>query len=87
MTEPTPRRWTDNPPAALALGIGLLSLPGALTLVLGVVLGVVAIVVGFVGVTRAMALNGTGQGLAVAGIISGAVGFALPVALTFFLRP
>lgn len=74
-----------NRPAVAALALGVLSLPGALTLVLGLLLGLAAVILGFVGVNRARALEGAGEGLAVGGIITGMFGMALGAALGLLL--
>ena len=50
MSEST--RPIDNRPALAALVMGLLSLPATITVYGGIVLGIAAIVVGFVGVSR-----------------------------------
>ena len=74
-----------NRTAAIALGLGVVSLPAALTLLGGIVLGLAGIIVGFVGVARSHHLEGRGEGMAVAGIILGALGMSLPAALALFL--
>ena len=82
---PEGRAGVTNRPAVGALVVGLLSLPGALTYVLGVVLGLSAIVLGFLGVAKSRQLDAAGEGLAVAGIVLGMLGMALPVAMAVFL--
>ena len=74
-----------NIPAAAALVAGLLSVPTALTYLGGIVFGLTAIIVGFVGVARSHHLEGRGEGMAVAGIILGALGMSLPAAMAMFL--
>ncbi|HVM19007.1 MAG TPA: hypothetical protein VM307_03500 [Egibacteraceae bacterium] len=76
-----------NVPAVVALALGALSLPAALTFVGGVALGLAAVVAGFVGVARADRLAGSGQGLAVAAIIIGGLGMALGTAVLFLTAP
>lgn len=76
-----------NRPAVGALVLGILSLPAALTYIGGMVLGFAAVVVGFVGVAKAHQLAGRGQGQAVAGVVLGMFGMALPVAVSLFLAP
>lgn len=76
---------TANRPAVAALGLGVASLPAGVTLVGGIVLGIAAIVVGFAGVARSHRIDGAGEGLAVAGIITGMFGMALGAALGLFL--
>jgi hypothetical protein len=74
-----------NRPALIALIVGVLSLPAALTYVGGMVLGFAAVIAGFVGVARSRHLEGAGEGFAVAGVILGMFGMALPVAVSLFL--
>ena len=74
-----------NRPAVAAFVIGLLSLPAALTYVLGVVFGLAAVVLGFAGVAKSRQLDAAGEGLSVAGIVLGMLGMALPVAMALFL--
>ena len=82
---PDARAGGANRPAVAALVVGLLSLPGALTYLLGVVLGLAAIVLGFLGVAKSRELDAAGERMAVAGIVLGMLGMALPVALALFL--
>ena len=74
-----------NRPAVGALVLGLVSVPAALTYIGGIVLGLAGIIVGFVGVARSRPLDGRGEGMAVAGIILGALGMSLPAAMALFL--
>ena len=76
---------TANRPAVAALVVGLLSLPAALTYVGGLVLGFAALILGFVGVARSRELDARGERLAVAGIVLGMLGMAVPVAMALFL--
>ena len=78
-------RALDNRPAVAALALGLLSLPATLTVLGGIVLGLAAIVVGFVGVARSHRLDGAGEGLAAGGIAAGMFGMALASAIPMFL--
>ncbi len=85
MTVEPAQREAVNRPAWAALVLGVLSLPAALTYVGGMLLGLAAIIVGFVGVARSRHLQARGEGQAVAGIILGMLGMALPAALSLFL--
>lgn len=76
---------TANRPAVAAAGLGVLSLPGALTIVLGLLLGMAAVLIGFYGVSVAKRLDDAGQGLAVTGIITGMFGMALGGGAGMFL--
>lgn len=76
---------TTNRPAVAALALGIASLPGVLSPVLGVVLGLAAIITGFFGVGRSHQRDGAGEGLAVAGIVTGMFGMGLGGALGMFL--
>ena len=79
---PTP---TANRPAVAAAGLGILSLPGALTVLLGMLLGMAAVIIGFYGVAVAKRLDDAGQGLAVTGIVTGMFGMAFGAAAGMFL--
>ena len=74
-----------NATAVAALVVGVLSVPAALTYIGGLVLGFAAVILGFFGVAKSRQLDARGEGLAVAGIILGMLGMALPVALSLFL--
>lgn len=71
--------------AVAALALGVLSVPAAVTYIGGLILGFTAVVLGFVGVAKAHHLDGRGQGQAVAGVVLGMFGMALPVAVSLFL--
>ena len=58
--------------ATAALALGLCSVPLAYLLV-GGVLGVVAVLLGIVGVRRADAIGGAGKGRSITGLVSGVV--------------
>ena len=73
-----------NAAAIAALVLGIASLPAALTYIGGIVLGLAGIIVGFVGVARSRPLDGRGEGMAVTGIILGALGMSLPAAIAMF---
>lgn len=75
-----------NRPAVVALALGVASLPAGLTLIGGIVLGLAAIVVGFFGVARSHQLDGAGEGIAAAGVITGMFGMAFGAALGLFLN-
>lgn len=77
---------TRNGAASAALVLGIASLPGALTIILGILLGLAAIVTGFFGVARSHQLDGAGEGHAVAGVITGMFGLALGGGLGMFLN-
>jgi hypothetical protein len=82
---PRAARALHNRAAVIALTAGLLSLPAALTVVGGVVLGVAAIIVGFVGVARSHHMDGAGEGIAAGGIAAGMFGLGLATAIPLFL--
>lgn len=77
----TPPQMMRNGLGVAALVVALLSLPAALTIIGGLILGITAIVLGFMGrgrVSRGEANNG---GVAVAGIVLGALGVLLSLVL------
>lgn len=65
--------------AIAALVCGLLSVPLFITVIGGVLLGLAAIVLGFVGLSRAKKTQNSGKGMAITGIVSGALGLILSV--------
>lgn len=64
-----------------ALVVGVLAIVASITVVGGVVLGLIAIVLGFIGRSRAKKGQATNGGVALAGIITGAVGVVLSIVL------
>ncbi|HVM26554.1 MAG TPA: DUF4190 domain-containing protein [Mycobacteriales bacterium] len=64
-----------------ALVVGVLSLPAAFTIIGGVVLGLLAIVLGLVGRGRAKRGEADNGGMALAGVVLGALGVVLSVVL------
>ena len=73
----------SNGIAVGALVLGLLSVPLGI-IVLGGPLGLIAVILGFVGVSRARTMGGAGQGMAITGIVSGVLGI-LVAGVIFFL--
>jgi uncharacterized membrane protein HdeD (DUF308 family) len=63
--------------AVAAVVLGVLSIPLALTVYLGAVCGVLALVLGLIGVFQTRQGRATGRGLAVAGLVTGLVGVVL----------
>lgn len=68
-----------------ALVLGIISLPGVFTFFVGFVLGILAVIFGAVGRSRARRGEATNGGVALAGLICGAVGLAASVALVALL--
>ena len=60
--------------------LGILAIPGAFTIVGGVLLGVLAIILGAIGRSRAKRGLATNGGIALAGLTTGAVGLVLAIA-------
>ncbi|CAN5535048.1 hypothetical protein BH11ACT7_BH11ACT7_19170 [soil metagenome] len=67
-----------------ALILAILSLPAALTVFGGFALGLVAIVIGFIGYRRVKKGEATNGGVAIAGIVLGLLGIVLSAALIAF---
>lgn len=70
--------------AIAALVLGVLALLTCWTIVGGILLGIAALVVGLVAVSRARKGAGGGKGLAIAGIVLGVLGAAISGALLAF---
>lgn len=66
--------------AALVTGI-----VGVIPLCCGPLVGIVAIILGVIGTQKAKEMGGVGNGMAVAGIVLGAVGFLLSTAWIIWL--
>jgi Domain of unknown function (DUF4190) len=64
-----------------ALIVGILSLPAALTIFGGFILGVIAIILGFIGYRRARSGEATNGGMAIGGIVLGVLGAILSAVL------
>ena len=64
-----------------ALVLGILSVLTSLTVFLGVILGVLAVIFGFLGRRRARRHEATNGGMALAGLLTGAAGVAVSVLL------
>lgn len=77
-TEPPP---AGNGMAIAALVLGLLSIPAAFTVYIGAILGVLGIVFGVLGLSRARRRGGRGRGMAIAGLITALAGLAISVVL------
>lgn len=75
--EPAPR---SNGIAIAALVVGILAVLAIITIIGGVVLGLVAIVLGAIGLAKAGRLR-SGRGLAIAGIVLGALAVIISVGL------
>lgn len=69
-----------NGVAIAALVLGLLSIPLGFIIV-GGALGVIAVVLGLIGLSKARSLGGSGRGLAIGGIITGLIGIVIPVVI------
>jgi len=78
---PAPAGGLRNGMGVAALIVGLLSLPAIFTVLGGLVLGVAAIVLGILGRNRAKKGEANNGGIAVAGIVLGAIGVLLSVVM------
>jgi hypothetical protein len=61
--------------------LGIVAIIASITVIGGVVLGIVAIVLGFIGRSRAKKGQATNGGVTLAGIITGAIGLVLSIVL------
>ncbi len=72
--------------AVAALVLGILSLLGAFFCGSGVLFGIIAVVLGFLGMKKANELPGQPQrGLAIAGIVTGAIGTIISIIVILFV--
>ncbi|MDJ0394177.1 DUF4190 domain-containing protein [Rhodococcus sp. G-MC3] len=70
--------------AAFALALGTAALICALTVILspiGLVLGIIALILGFIGLRQARRVGITGKGVAIAGVVLGALTIIISIAL------
>ncbi|MGZ6804711.1 MAG: DUF4190 domain-containing protein [Nocardioidaceae bacterium] len=74
-------RPASNGMGTAALVLGILAVVGSITVVGGIVLGILAVVFGFLGRGKAGRGEATNGGMALAGLICGAVGIVLAGAL------
>ncbi|WP_369135138.1 DUF4190 domain-containing protein [Modestobacter sp. I12A-02662] len=83
--QPAPYGGYGEPPRSTGLGIaalvlGILSLPGAFLVgVPGIVLGLIALVLGIVALRRVEARRADNRGMAITGVVTGALGLLLGV--------
>ncbi|MFN8015346.1 MAG: DUF4190 domain-containing protein [Acidimicrobiia bacterium] len=70
---PSPASGQSNTPALIAMILGIISLCG------GMLTGIPAVILGFVGKKKANELNGQGNGQAITGIVLGFIGIALSI--------
>jgi hypothetical protein len=75
----------NNGLGTAALVLGILSLPALVTVVGGVVLGILAIIFGFLGRGRVKRREADNGGMALAGIILGFVSLAISVLVVLFV--
>jgi len=71
--------------AITALVLGILSLPAILTVFGGILLGLVAIILGIVAIRGAGKGKNGGKGLAIAGLVTGAIGLLVSAAILAFV--
>ena len=80
-TAPPPAAAPKNGLGIAALIVGILSLPAAFTIFGGFILGVIAIVLGFIGYRRARTGEATNGGMAIGGIVLGVLGVIVSAVL------
>ncbi|MBY6368414.1 DUF4190 domain-containing protein [Rhodococcoides corynebacterioides] len=83
--------YQQQPPASpkngmgiAALVVGILALLTSFTIFGGIVLGFVAVILGFIGRSRVKKLVATNKGMATAGIVLGVLSIVVAAALVFF---
>ncbi len=67
--------------AVTALVLGLIALIGSVTVVVGILFGLIAIILGFIASGKAKRGQGGGRGMAIAGIITGMLGVVVAIGL------
>jgi hypothetical protein len=96
MSEQPPHRWASPEESAddgssrpvrrsgiavAALVLGVLAIPLALTVYLGVIAGLIGLLLGLIGVIRTRPGRATGRGMAIAGAVTGLIGLVMAIAL------
>lgn len=84
--EPAPAQQQNNGIALAAMILGILSLLGLIFLFPALILGLIALILGFVGVRKANTIVGPGarKGMAITGIVTGAIALILSVLMLIF---
>lgn len=81
MLPPTNQGQPRNGLGVAALVVGIISLPGILTIIIGIVLGALGVIFGAVGWRRARRGHATNGRMALAGAITGAIGLVVTIVL------
>ena len=84
--EPEPGRQQTNGVALAAMILGILALLGLVFILPGFILGLIALILGIMGVRRANAIAGPGarKGMAITGIVTGAISLILSALMLIF---
>lgn len=84
--EPVPGRQQTNGVALAAMILGILALLGLVFILPGFILGLIALILGIMGVRRANAIAGPGarRGMAITGIVTGAISLILSALMLIF---
>ncbi|MGV0434144.1 DUF4190 domain-containing protein [Corynebacterium ureicelerivorans] len=84
--EPEPGRQQTNGVALAAMILGILALLGLVFILPGFILGLIALILGIMGVRRANAIAGPGarRGMAITGIVTGAISLILSALMLIF---
>ena len=83
---PEPGRQQNNGIALAAMILGILALLGLVFILPGFILGLIALILGIMGVRRANAIAGPGarKGMAITGIVTGAISLILSALMLIF---
>ena len=84
--EPEPGRQQTNGVALAAMILGILALLGLVFILPGFILGLIALILGIMGLRRANAIAGPGarKGMAITGIVTGAISLILSALMLIF---
>lgn len=84
--EPEPGRQQNNGIALAAMILGILALLGLVFILPGFILGLIALILGIMGVRRASVMGGSGarKGMAITGIVTGAISLILSALMLIF---
>lgn len=84
--EPAPTQQRNNGVALAAMILGILALLGLVFVFPAIILGIIALVLGIMGVRKASSIQGPGarKGMAITGIVTGAIALILSVLMFIF---
>lgn len=78
---PPPAAPQQNGVAIAAMVTGIVSLVFFWLFFIGIPAGIVGVILGFVGLNKSKQMNGVGRGMAITGLVTGAIGIVVSVVI------